>query len=68
MNLFHYPVVVYPAPKREYGGHSSFVSNVRWLHRMDRQLAVVTVGGRDATLILWNVKYCGSGGGGGGED
>ena len=55
MNLFNYPVVVYPAPKREYGGHSAFVTNVRWLHRLEMDLALATVGGRDATMILWRV-------------
>ena len=44
MNLFNYPVVVYPAPKREYGGHSAFVTNVRWLHRLEMDLALATVG------------------------
>ena len=57
MNLFNYPVVVYPAPKREYGGHSAFVTNVRWLHRLEMDLALATVGGRDATMILWRVIY-----------
>ena len=56
IHVFNYPVVVYPAPKREYGGHSSFVCNVRWLHRLDGGLALTSVGGRDATMILWRAR------------
>jgi hypothetical protein len=31
LNLFNYPCLVKDAPKKTYGGHSSFVQNVRWL-------------------------------------
>lgn len=43
------------APFKEYAGHSSFVQNCRWVHRNEDDIAAVSVGGRDATIILYNL-------------
>ncbi|KAK3717333.1 hypothetical protein QZH41_011562 [Actinostola sp. cb2023] len=50
VKLFNYPVSNRGARFRQYGGHSSHVTNVRWTHD-DR--ALVSTGGLDTALIVW---------------
>lgn len=52
VKLFNYPVVVTHAPSRTYGGHSSFVMNVRWA--ADESYAV-SVGGKDRSILQWKM-------------
>jgi len=60
IKLFNAPCVVHHAPPRTYGGHSSHVMNVRWLLGDG---GVVSVGGWDEGVFLWNVAREGSNGG-----
>jgi hypothetical protein len=53
LSLLNYPCVVKNAPRRTYSGHSAHVMNVRCLERGGDELAVATVGGRDASLQVW---------------
>ena len=55
IHLFNYPVVVYPAPKREYGGHSSFVCNVRWLYRVGADSDAADIAIPKTTVGDWGV-------------
>jgi WD40 repeat protein len=55
LNMLNYPSVVKSAPCRSYNGHTSHVSNVRFLDRRDGNTTLVTVGGRDCTVMLWNI-------------
>ena len=52
LSLCNYPCVVKHAPRKQYNGHSSFVENVRCLPGGD---FAATVGGKDCTLILWEI-------------
>ena len=57
--LFNYPAVVKGGPYFFYPGHSSHVSNVRWLAYKDErgidQLMLITAGGHDRSLMQWKV-------------
>ena len=52
VSLFNSPVVVENAPKNEASGHSSHVTNVRFLNGQDR---VVSTGGHDYATFQWKV-------------
>ena len=52
VKLFNYPVVVQHAPALVYGGHSSFVPNVRWAY--DESFAC-SVGGRDRCTFQFRI-------------
>ncbi|GAX81084.1 hypothetical protein CEUSTIGMA_g8518.t1 [Chlamydomonas eustigma] len=52
VKLFNHPVVVQHAPALVYGGHSSFVPNVRW--SVDETFAC-SVGGRDRCTFQFRV-------------
>lgn len=63
MRLFNHPCACKEAMHREYGGHSSFVQNVRWVYRSGSRsnaegTALATVGGRDSSLILYSLCKC----------
>lgn len=51
VRLFNYPCVVKSAPCKEYSGHSSHVTNARFLPGGDK---VVTVGGNDSAVCVWD--------------
>jgi microtubule-associated protein-like 6 len=55
--LFNYPCVVKNAPSRSYGGHSSFVTNVRFLYGGSDDLTIISLGGRDRTVFIWRVEH-----------
>ena len=59
VNLFVYPSVVKNSGAREYGGHSSHVTNVKFM--MDDNYLVST-GGLDKTIIVWNTDFGSKGG------
>ena len=52
VKLFNAPCVVHHAPAKIYSGHSSHVMNIRWLLG---DSGVVSVGGWDEGVFLWNV-------------
>ena len=54
VKVFNAPCVVHRAPGREYWGHSSYVTNARFLVD-DKHL--ITIGGRDASVFQWTVSY-----------
>lgn len=51
VKLFEYPVSHRGARARQYGGHSSHVTNVRWTYD-DRVL--VSTGGLDTAILVWD--------------
>lgn len=55
VNLLNYPCVVRHAPRKSYGGHGAHVTNVRFFLHADGTTGVVSIGGRDASLILWDI-------------
>ena len=55
VNLLNYPCVVKHAPRKTYGGHGAHVTNVRFFQQSDGTTAIVSAGGRDASLIVWDV-------------
>lgn len=55
VNLLNYPCVVKHAPRKSYGGHGAHVTNVRFFSQSDDITAVASTGGRDASLIVWEV-------------
>ncbi len=61
ISIMNYPCVVKHAPRKEYRGHGSHVTNLRFYRsyasRESEGLAcVASTGGRDAALILWDVQ------------
>ena len=52
VKLFNYPCVVRHAPGKEYGGHSSHVTNIKFLR--DGEI-LVTTGGNDRTVVVFKV-------------
>ena len=58
--VFNYPTVVARQPFHWQHGHSSHVSNVRWLTYTDddgnEQLRLISAGGHDRALFQWKVK------------
>ncbi len=52
VRLFNYPCIVKNAPAKEYGGHSSHVTNVKFLRGGD---TVVTSGGNDGAAMIFDV-------------
>ena len=48
----NYPCIVKNAPRKVYRGHSSFVTNVRFL---PNQQTLVTIGGNDSSIICWSI-------------
>lgn len=70
VKILNYPSVVKNAAGKEYGGHSSHVTNVRFLHRRggggggsggvggeigESGVCLTSVGGRDCILQLWRL-------------
>ena len=53
--MLNYPSVVKSAPCRSYNGHTSHVSNARFLDRRDGNTIIATVGGRDCSVVIWNI-------------
>ena len=53
IRLFNYPVIVPKQKNKEFTGHSSHVTRVRF-SRDERKL--LSVGGNDRTIILWDIK------------
>jgi WD40 repeat protein len=52
VRLFNYPCVVKNAPVKEYAGHSSHVTNIKFLRGGD---TVVTSGGNDGSAMVFDV-------------
>lgn len=50
VKLFNYPASVHGAKFRQFNGHSSHVTNVRWTND-DKML--VTTGGMDTSVLVW---------------
>ncbi|KAL1507272.1 hypothetical protein AB1Y20_008120 [Prymnesium parvum] len=50
--LYNYPTVVDQQPYDYYNGHSSHVSNVKWLMTEDK-LLLISAGGHDRSLFQW---------------
>jgi len=59
VKLFRYPCYEEKAKAKEYFGHSSHLTEIRFSHKDDY---LVTVGGNDKTVILWKTDF-GSGAG-----
>lgn len=55
VNLLNYPCVVRHAPRKTYGGHGAHVTNTRFFLQADGTTGVVSTGGRDASIILWDI-------------
>lgn len=53
MRLHNYPCVVRHAPGKEYNGHSSHVTNLRFMR--DGEL-MMTTGGNDRSVVVWEVR------------
>lgn len=53
VRLHHYPCVVRHAPGKEYPGHSSHVTNLRFMR--DGEL-MMTTGGNDRSVVVWEVR------------
>ena len=53
IRLFNYPAIVPKQKNKEFIGHSSHVTRVRFSNT-ERNL--LSVGGNDRTIILWEVK------------
>jgi len=53
VQVFNYPCVVKNAPFVRSNGHSSFVTNIKFINRTkeDNPLKVVSLGGKDASLM-----------------
>lgn len=56
IKLFNAPCVVEDAPCRSYGGHSSHVSSVRWVGGAQGPPCVVSTGGNDGGVLLWELE------------
>ena len=58
--VFNYPTVVMRQPMHKLSGHSSHVSNVKWLKFKDEdgvdQLMLLSAGGHDRSIMQWRVK------------
>lgn len=54
VNLFKYPSIAPKSGFRGYGGHSSHVTKVKFL---DNDSYVVSTGGEDRTIILWQTDF-----------
>lgn len=54
VHIFNYPCIVKNAPNKSYTGHSSHVTNIKFLKGGD---ILVTTGGNDASVVLWDVVY-----------
>ncbi|XP_062915966.1 echinoderm microtubule-associated protein-like 2 isoform X3 [Mobula hypostoma] len=52
VNLFSFPCSQPRAPSHKYGGHSSHVTNVAFLHDSSR---LISIGGKDTSVIQWSV-------------
>ncbi|KRT81184.1 translation initiation factor eIF2A, partial [Oryctes borbonicus] len=52
VNLYSYPVMQPQALYSSYGGHSSHVTNVAFVHDDSK---VITTGGKDTAILQWNV-------------
>lgn len=61
MKLFKYPCVVEGASSNEYLGHSSHLTRVKF---SPSDKYVVSAGGNDKTLIIWETDFALDGSGG----
>ncbi|XP_077142509.1 echinoderm microtubule-associated protein-like 2 isoform X1 [Ranitomeya variabilis] len=52
VRLYNYPCVVPRAPSYKYSGHSSHVTRVGFLHN---DTALISVGGKDCTVLQWSI-------------
>jgi hypothetical protein len=52
VRLFNYPCVVKNAPAKEYTGHSSHVTNIKFIKGGD---TMITTGGNDAAAMIFDV-------------
>lgn len=50
--MYNYPTVVDQQPYDYYSGHSSHVSNVKWL-MTEQELYLISAGGHDRSLFQW---------------
>ncbi len=60
VSVMNYPCIVKHAPRKEYAGHGSHVTNVRFYNTFHNRDSlgnpyVASTGGRDSTLITWGV-------------
>lgn len=61
VSLFTFPAVVEGSPSHSYRGHSSHVTNVRWMVSSSALFAIST-GGNDKSIIIWSCSDVSSGG------
>lgn len=52
LNLLNYPCIIKNAPRKTYNGHSSHVTNVRFIQ--SKQM-IITIGGNDKSIICWSI-------------
>jgi hypothetical protein len=52
VRLFNYPCIVKNAPAKDYGGHSSHVTNIKFIKGGD---SLVTAGGNDGSAMIFSV-------------
>ena len=57
--MFNYPCVAKGAPCRSEGGHSSFVTAVRFVSEGYAPVMAVSCGGEDASVVLWDLQQGG---------
>eukprot|EP00606_Chrysophyceae_sp_TOSAG23-5_P000725 GSChrysophyteH2.ASY1.ANO1.670.1 assembled CDS len=60
VSVMNYPCIVKHAPRKQYAGHGSHVTNVRFYNTFHNRDSlgnpyVASTGGRDSTLITWGV-------------
>jgi WD40 repeat protein len=54
VKLFNFPCVVKNAPGKDYTGHSSHVTSVKFMSGGD---SVASAGGKDSSVVVWDVVY-----------
>ena len=69
LNIFNFPCVASKAPSLSLTGHSSHVTNVKFLHTTNaseatsygdldgsKPMTVVTTGGNDCSAMVWSIR------------